>query len=122
MKRDEDGVVHNNIVTYVKIAQLLLQNGSILISWTDEEGSQLDILFTLLKFPPIGPIQGGLKSDYLYVSIMRIGAFGFRVEDTTTTSEYYKEKLGMTSNVTTDKLTELINGVRKELSNDFSKE
>ncbi len=114
--RDEYGTVVNNPETYSFIAKALLKDGNILIPWADGEGSQLDILLNLLFTPVVGPIQGGIKSDYLFVSIMRVGAFGFRVESTDTTGDYYAEKLGIKSGATAEKLAVLINGVRKELN------
>lgn len=116
MKRDKYGVVINTKENCKSIAKIVLENGSILISWTDGLGSQLDILFTLLFYPPIGNPQGGIQSNYLFISIMRMGAFGFGVEDAKTTGGYYSEKLGIKSGATANKLADLINGVRKELS------
>ncbi len=118
--RDEYETVVNNPETYSFIAKALLKDGNILIPWTDGEGSQLDILLNLLFTPAIGPIQGGIESDYLFVSIMRVGAFAFRIGNNETTGDYYSEKLGLTSGATADKLAVFLNGVRKELNEKHS--
>lgn len=123
-KVDEYGVVCNSFETFEYIAFILNQTGSIIISWTDERGTQFNILFTKLAFPflqVVGPIQnqGGLSGDDLFVSVMRWGAFGFEVskDHIDTHSGYYDEKLGAfrMGGVTAEKLAELINGVKREL-------
>ncbi len=115
MKKDKYGVIFNNKNNYKAIAQLILDVGPTLISWTDREGSQLDILFNLIYFPLVGPIQGGLQQDYLYVSIMHLGAFGFKIEKADTTSNYYSEKLRVGTGSTVEELTKFLNGIRREL-------
>lgn len=46
----------------------------------------------------------------MFVSIMRIGAFGFLI-DSEKHSGYIGEKLNLGDNITTEKLIELINGI-----------
>ena len=73
-----------------------------------------DILFDY-DVLSLGFIQGGIKDDYLFVSIMRIGAFAFKIDDEKHAG-YIAEKLfngRLDSSV--EKLTELINGIIKEL-------
>jgi hypothetical protein len=116
MNTDEYGEVVNGVSTYKEIAHQLKHTGSAFIGWTDEEGSHLDIVFCLE--PSIfGHVQGGLHlGRNLFVNIMRVGAFGFDIHHTDTSANYYAEKLHLEgSNVTTDKLGELINGVKVEL-------
>ena len=89
MDYDTYGEVINGEKTYHGIAEELGQN-SVLIGWTDQAGTHLDILFTLeaLKF---GTVQGGIKDTDLFISIMRGGAFGFEVEHADTAAGYYAE-------------------------------
>lgn len=116
---DEYGTIHNSPETYRWVADNLNTLGSILIAWTDEEGSQFDILFTKLKLPisKLGPTNGGIRWNDLYVSIMRMGSFGFAIEKAPDTYPgYYEEKLTTgTLGSTGKKLAELLNGVRNQL-------
>jgi len=125
--QDEYGTVLNSLETYQFISWNLIQFGCLFIAWTDEQGTQLDILFTKLRHPlaKVGPTQGGVRWNDLYVSIMRMGAFGFEIkQDADTSSDYYEEKLAGGHNLgsTADKLAELINGVRSELVKEERKE
>lgn len=113
MVLDEYGEVINGENTYKEIAYLLKSNNSVIIGWTDEEGTHFDVLFTLNAVKK-GTLQGGLRWNDLFVSIMRIGAFGF-LTDGEKDSGYIGEKLGLGNNVTTEKLTELINGIIENL-------
>lgn len=115
MKTDKYGEVINHKETYQDIADYLRYKakGKVLIGWTDECGTHFDILF--VKDPFIeGNMQGGIKEVYLFVSIMRIGASGFVINDEDTHPGYIGEKLNLGNNITTEKVAELINGVRKE--------
>ena len=47
--QDEYGTVFNSKATYDGIALELAQGNPITIAWTDGEGSQMDILFTMPK-------------------------------------------------------------------------
>jgi len=115
---DSYGIVINHPETYRNIASKIAEGGSILIAWTDEDSTQFDILFSCLDVPYklIGQVQGGVRWNDLFVSIMRMGSFGFEIkEDIDTGSGYYEEKLGSAMGSTAKKLAELINGVRKEV-------
>lgn len=112
----EYGEIINGQDTYESIATALQVGKSILIGWTDEMSTHYDILFT--KDPSISGtnIQGGIRRDDLFVSIMRIGCFGFEIENTDTHWGYYSEKFNSNfGEMTGQKLAELINGVKKEL-------
>ena len=114
MDRDEYGEIINGIKTYKTIAKDLMTGQSVLIGWTDEEFTHYDVLLHYAVTFYGTNIQRGMKPDYLYVSIIGKGATGFR-PDTEKSAGYVQEKLNMTSDCT--KLTELINGVIKELNN-----
>lgn len=71
----------------------------------------VDVLFTLRPVT-FGRIDGGIHgSRDLFVSVMRRGSFGFAV-GSTSSAGYYAEKLNMGGGITTEKLAELINGIR----------
>lgn len=108
--QDQYEVVTNSEDTYNAVAACLRDHGSVIIAWTDGEGTQFDILFTL-KPLQCGPVQGGIRgpSD-LFVSIMRIGAFAFELGESDTHPAYYAEKIGVGG----AQLAELINGVRAQ--------
>lgn len=112
---DEYGEVTNSQGTFIGIANDLNVHGSVVIGWTDGDGTHFDILF--VAFPEQhGDLQGGLRgSTDLFVSIMRKGAFGFLSDRTGTHPSYVAEKLGLSeyrASSTVEKLTDLINGVR----------
>lgn len=109
MDKDKFGEVINGEKTYKEIAYKIKHGYSVIIGWTDEEYTHFDILFTL-NVVKEGTLQGGLRWNDLFVSIMRKGAFGF-LTDSKKDSGYIGEKLGLGDNVTTEKLTELINGI-----------
>jgi|SRR6266496_3444993 len=112
--QDEYGTIENGEQTYLAIAKEI-QSYPMVIAWTDNEGSQLDVLL-VLRPRQVGFLQGGVRgSTDLFVSIMRLGAFGFDTGITDTHPSYIGEKLRLGDNVTTDKLTELINGIRRYL-------
>lgn len=117
MNQDKYYEVVNGERTYNEIAESLNQNDAVLIGWTDEEetvGTHFDILFTR-KAVKTGMVQGGVKGGDLFVSIMRLGAFGFKIENTDTAPGYYMSKLGFSGEHTGEKLAELINEVKKRL-------
>lgn len=113
MDKDTYGEVVNGEKTYKEIAYLLKSGNSVIIGWTDEEETHLDILFCL-NVVKEGQLQGGLRWNDLFISIMRVGSFGF-LTDNKKDSGYIGEKLNLRNNVTTQKLTELVNGIIENL-------
>ena len=113
MDKDIYGEVVNGENTYKEIAYLLKHGSSVIIGWTDQAYTHYDILFSL-NVVKEGTLQGGLRWNDLFVSIMRIGVFGF-LTDSKKESGYIGEKLGLDNNETTEKLTELINGIIENL-------
>lgn len=113
MEKDSYGEIINSKYTYQEISYLLKNGRSVIIGWTDGEGSHYDILFTLNVIKE-GTLQGGLRWNDLFVSVMRKGCFGFLTDDEKSV-DYVGEKLGFGKNITTEKLTELINGVIRHL-------
>lgn len=116
MNYDSYGEVINGNETYRGIAEELESN-AVCVGWTDQDGTHLDILFTL-KPLGYGTFQGGIapRRD-LFVSIMRVGAFAFEINDMDTDPGYYAEKLarGNFFGSAATALADLINGVRREL-------
>lgn len=114
MDKDEYGEIINGENTYKEIARVLNVVGTCLIGWTDEIYTHYDILF-LHKTQFYGTnIQGGIKSNDLFITIMRKGAFGFKI-DSKKSSGYIAEKLNLSDDETAEKLAELINGVIERL-------
>ena len=114
-KYDEYGDVVNHEQTYQALAQKLKKDGSVIIGWTDGQGSHHDVLFNLQP-KQFGSLQGGMRgSTDLFVSVMRVGCFGFDKSRMDTFHTYTGEKLGIGGSATTVELTELINQVRKQL-------
>ena len=116
MVYDDYGEVVNGEDTYSDIAGTLRAMGRpVLVGWTDEKGTHYDILFTLSVSFAGTNIQGGIRSEDLFVSIMRKGAFAFEIDFKEIHPSYYAEKLAIDSRVTAEKLAELINNVRELL-------
>ncbi len=114
MKTDDYSEVLNAPETFEEIADVLKAGSACFIGWTDEQSTHFDILFTF-RSRGFGTHQGGVRPMDLFVSIMRLGAFGFEIEHTDTHPEYYAEKLHCGGGATAVALAELINGVKKEL-------
>lgn len=133
MKMDKYGEVINSPETYEAIAKRLTVHHAVLIGWSDEHYTHYDILFTYGADATIGQMvngefvgdhflsgsfQGGIRPTDLFVSIMRVGSFGFEVDQTETDAGYYQEKLGRNfkfGDESAEKIAQLINGIKKEL-------
>lgn len=118
MTTDDYSEVTNSEETYSEIANLLESGAAAFIGWTDGEGSHFDILF-IYRVMGFDTHQGGVRPIDLFVSIMRVGSFGFEVEHSDTDWGYYDEKLGSAfkfGETTGKKLAELINGIKKKLN------
>lgn len=118
MNKDEYAEVFNGEETYEGIARYLNGQGRAVIGWTDQQGTHLDILFTLTP-PQEGSLQRGLRGPTdLFVSVMGYGAHAWSVMDSNETDGgYVFEKLnGYSHNVTWDRVAELINEVRTRIT------
>lgn len=114
MNRDEYGEIVNGYDTVVEISKKLKNGQSVIIGWTDEKYTHLDLLFNYKTYKE-GMLQRGLRGNELYVSVISIGAFGFDVKDKEIHEGYISEKLNIHGGPTVSKLAELINGIIKEL-------
>lgn len=108
------GEVENSKKNYKDIADILSKNKTIGIGWTDGKDSHYDILFKYGLDYKIGTFQRGIRSDYLFISIIGWTSYGFRT-DSLKDSSYIIEKLGINGEAG-EKITELINGIIEELS------
>ena len=118
MDTDNYGEIINSEKTFKHIAMRLKTGKSIIIGWADQEGTHYDVLFTGGAYKQEGNyLQRGLRGNELFVSVMSHGAFGFNL-DGEKSSGYIAEKLhfGCWSNITMEKLSELINGVIRHLT------
>lgn len=115
MKFDEYGEVVNAPETFMIIASLLDTGAPAAIGWTDEQGTHLDLLLCC-KAVVLNHLQRGLGAGDLFVSVMSFGAFGFKVDRQPLHPSYVGEKLNLGNNVTTERLTDLINGVNEALA------
>lgn len=114
MNVDDYGEIINGPYTYKGIANRVKEGEPVIIGWTDEEYTHLDLLFNYKTYKE-GMLQRGLRGNELYVSIMGLGAFGFDVKDREIHEGYIAEKLNIRGELTVSKLAELINGIIKEL-------
>lgn len=107
--------MQNHKDTYLWIAEVLEKHRCVLVGWHNTNGTHLDILFTIeqaFHTQNVLTIQGGIKPQYLFISIMRMGAFGFDMKTTDSSYEYYAEKLNI--KIAAPGIEKLINGVKKE--------
>lgn len=110
--RDEYGEVINGENTYREIVKSLRLGRSIIIGWTDENGTHLDILFSH-NVAKAGGLQRGLRQTDIFVGISSWGMFGFQANGSWKAPRYVSEKLGTggCGDELNRKLSELINGV-----------
>ena len=112
-KNEYDEII-NGEETYNVIAGNLLQGLNVFIGWTDNIYTHYDILFTY-KALGTGGYQRGLRTSDLFVSIMSIGSFGFKI-DSDKDVGYIAEKLfNGREDESVKSVTELINGIIKEM-------
>ena len=118
MNRDFYGEVYNGEETYKEIAGEIKDGGQCIFGWTDQKGTHFDILMTTSPVHLGGGLQGGLRPRHdLFVCLMRIGCFGFEINNQEKHPGYVNEKLGTRINLgsSAEDLAELINGVIREL-------
>lgn len=116
--RDDDGLVINGEGTYAELGKaLFFGDPDPIFSWTDEEGTVLDIMLAW-RTQQFTPLRRGISAGtHLIVSVMGIGAAGFDVSNGQWKApSYVAEKLGINhSNPIAKPLAELVNGVIGEL-------
>jgi hypothetical protein len=112
---DKDGEVINGSGTYKVIARNLKSGLATLIGWTDENYTHFDILFTYRNVTGDGYYQRGIRLSDLFVSIIDHSSFGFKA-DYEKDAGYISEKLRLQGDENIKKITQLINGIIKELN------
>jgi len=102
------GEIVNGTCTFEALAQSL-DSGPVMLGWTDEAGSMLQVLFARPR--RFGAPGGGLDMNprKLMVAVVGHGCYGFGSE---TAPDYIREKLKVSGGTAT-KLCELINEVLK---------
>lgn len=117
---DAWGEVVNGPDTVRTIVENLVAGWPTVIGWTDGRMSHHDVLFAIVRdihghLQGVHPTAQALPSTILFVSVMRVGAFGFVMEhDSSFTERYVAEKLGV-GGATAVALAALINDIVKEL-------
>lgn len=108
------GEAINGKKTYKSIAQALKNNSSVFISWSDNDYTHYDILFNYCCLGN-GGYQRGLRNTDLFISVMSIGSFGFKI-DSDKDVGYIAEKLfNGREDESVKAITKLINGIIKEM-------
>lgn len=115
ISQDEYQTVFNSQLTYEGLARVL-EEQSVVFAWTDNQGTQLDILM-VYKPDQFGRLQRGMNSNTdLFVAVSHFGMFGFELNGLIKYPSYVGEKLNLgNENSTTVALADLINGVCAEL-------
>ena len=108
-----DEVINGN-ETYKAIATNIKKGFSTFISWTDNDSTHYDVLFTY-GCVGSGGYQRGLRVTDLFIRVMSIGSFGFKI-DSDKDVGYIAEKLfNGREDESVKAVTELINGIIKEM-------
>jgi hypothetical protein len=119
MKQDDYGCVVSSQETVDAISDTLRAGSPVAIAWGDQnKTTQFDILFSW-NARGWGNLQGGIKAEtYLFVSIMRLGAFAFDVckRPEQLHHEYIAEKLLIGSSRSAREVAGLIGGVIDNLA------
>lgn len=115
--QDEWGCVLNTPETYKQLAKLIFNGHPVFFAWTEQEGTQLDILM-VYGCVTYGRPQRGIKAGAdLMVGIVGFGVHGFAINTNYLAPGYVAEKFNRIGvNVTTEKLTDLIYGVKTALA------
>lgn len=114
MNYSEYDEVINGEQTYKFIGEELKKGNNVIIGWTDQEFTHFDIYFQLGIDNKCGPLQRGMRPEYLYVGIIDHNFYGFRT-DTAKMGDYIAEKLRIDSPNLAKKVSDLINGVIENL-------
>lgn len=101
--QDEYSTVLNSEKTYQGLAKWLFEYHAVVFAWTDQEGTQLDIL--LAHNPPqLGRLQRGMNAfTDLFVAVSSFGMFGFELNGIQKDAGYVGEKLNLGGTNTTTK-------------------
>ena len=123
MLTDGYGFVLNGKATYIDVAEKLKNKLPVIICWTDELGWCENLLFTFGTYQQKEPLNvlTGYHAAQLIENMLFVatdtGMAGFDVNNTITSESYIAEKLKRSTNVTTERLTVLINNIKNCLYN-----
>ena len=110
MNLDKDGLAINGLETTRTILHFLDRCDPVLLSWTDGEGARFDILIVRgSQYVQPAGFQGGIRGDETFVSILRLGAWGFKCSGAKILAPYVIDKLGVRSPYTATMLADLLN-------------
>lgn len=110
---NEHGEVFNGEGTYDATADALRSDVPVMLNWIDQRGTLLQVLFVrplCVGGPGGGPVSG--PDDKLIVSVMGHSAYAFSSE---VHPSYCAEKLGVSGEVTNERLAKLISEVLARL-------
>lgn len=110
----EYGVVTNSLRTYTAAAERIRGQGYVLMGWTDNAMSHMDVLLAIAEpFSSVGPLNRiDNHTLRLLVGVAGRGMFGFAIRaDNFVHHVYLAEKLGFGPSATTEALAELVNGI-----------
>lgn len=97
MNKTEYNEIINGTETYKEISNKLRQHIPVIIGWTDEACTHLDILFTYQAYREYGNyLQRGFMPTDLFVSILSWGAYGFEVDREKNVGYIYIRKIKCT--------------------------
>lgn len=117
------GAIINGDRTYQQAVDDLLVRGTVVLNWTDGDGSLFTILLSLE--PVRFGAGGGLVDDSpgkLWVAIVKRGCFAFSAFGRDWLAPgYVGEKLGLESPVDAANVAELVNGIRGRIMAKASK-
>lgn len=109
---DDYGIFITSEETAQYIVKRIRKYGSIFLPWTDGQGSQLDLLFTLPYIE--SGVQRGLQHSEIIIGVSGASFFGFDKEEKYVS--YIAEKLHLPrESSTTELLTDFINLILKQL-------
>lgn len=99
-------------VTAAQIAADLIDRAHVITTWTDEDGSKYDLLWSYDATRVGRSSMVDLGPGKLFVGVVGLGCFGFSTGYGYLAPDYVGSKLGVTGTETCQKLASLISAVR----------
>lgn len=98
-----------------QIVDDLIERGHVITTWTDEDGSKFDLLWSwdATRIGRSSMVDAG--PGKLFVGVVKLGCFGFNIGRGWLAPDYVREKLGVSGELTTARLAALIMAVRTGL-------
>jgi len=119
MSRHEQPPSHvalrNSKELYEHLAGVLHAEHAVVFGWSSDDDVHLDMLMAY-QLAELGNLGRGMSGDDdLFVAIAGMGMFGFELNGLDKHPTYVSSKLGIAVDATTVELSELINGVCRNL-------